>query len=296
MRAAFPLTLLLIPQALLAHDGRAVPADIWSHWNTDPLILIGLLLPTYLYMRGAMTYRVNSLRTTCFVGGMLTLFIALISPFDAMSTTLFSSHMLQHLLFVLLAAPLLVVSRPTPVLLRGLPLTWGKSVGRVLQSHWLQVLRDKLSAPLPVSFLHIAFVWLWHIPALYSAVLSHPLIHALQHASFFLSAVFFWWMIFHSENYGVRVLAVFIVMMTTGVLGALMTFATAPWYVNHSTYASEWGLTLLQDQQLAGLFMWIPPGVIYVVTAGLLLAGWLNAVEQSVLRREHQLMKELSDA
>jgi len=290
------IVLLLVPQLAFAHEGRAVPSDVWTHWNTDPVILAALLLPTYIYFRGAMTYKVSGWRIGCFLGGIAALFLALISPLDVMGATLFSGHMLQHLIFVLLAAPLIVMSRPAPVLLRGLPLAWGKGIGRVSNTTWVHHAWSNVSQPLAVSALHIAFMWLWHIPALYNAALLYPLVHMLQHASFLGSALLFWWMILTNDHYGLRVLAVFIVMMTTGVLGALMTFSNLPWYTSHSLYVSEWGLTLLQDQQLAGLFMWIPPGVVYVVTAGWLLAGWLSAVELNTLKRERQLMKELSDA
>lgn len=297
MRLFFTLLLLvLMPPTALAHEGGAIPADVWTHWNTDPLMLTALLLPLYLYLRGAATYPVARWRTLAFTGGLAVLFVGLISPLDVMGGTLFSGHMLQHLLFMLVAAPLLVSSRPLPSLLRGLPSAWRKTYGKLAHAPSVQKLWTKLARPVPVAGLHIIIVWVWHIPGLYSVALNQPIIHALQHFTFFATALLFWWMIFHTDHYVARILAVFAVMMTTGLLGALMTFATTSWYDDHGTYASAWGLTVLEDQQLAGLFMWIPPGVFYVLVAGVLLGGWLNTVEAKVRARERQLIKEMSDA
>jgi putative membrane protein len=85
-------------------------------------------------------------------------------------------------------------------------------------------------------------------------------------------------------------------MMASGLLGALMTFARAPWYAVHAETGRAWGLTPLADQQLAGVMMWIPMGVVYVVTAAVLLGAWLNAVERRVLERERRLLEEVQDA
>lgn len=287
--------LLLAATGTLAHDGGAIPADVWTHWNTDPLILTVLVLPLYLYLRGAATYRVAGWRTAAFASGIAVLFAALISPLDALSATLFSSHMIQHLLFVMAAAPLLVFSRPLASLLRGLPLNWRKASGQIVQSPTARMIGHSLTQPVPVSILHLAVLWLWHIPALYSAAIEQPVLHFAQHASYFMTAVLFWWMLVNTPGYGSRILAVFVMMMATGLLGALMTFAREPWYRSHAPYVGAWGLAPLEDQQLAGLFMWIPPGFIFVVTAGLLLGGWLNSVEQRVVRRERQLVKEMND-
>jgi putative membrane protein len=283
------LFLLLNTRLTLAHEGGAIPADVWTHWNTDPLLLIGLLLPLALYLRGTWTYPVAHWRTAAFITGIGTLFIALISPLEAMSGSLFSAHMIQHLLLVLVAAPLLVLSRPTAPVLRGLPVRWRKAAGNTARIPVIHKLWTSLTRPVTASSLHLMALWLWHVPALYSAAIAYEALHILEHASFFLTAALFWWSIQSAGQHGVRVLAVFGVMMASGLLGALMTFARSAWYSDHAAYVSAWGLTLLEDQQLAGMFMWIPAGFVYVVTAGVILGAWLNSVEQ-------RLVKELRDA
>lgn len=295
MRVLLCLFLLICIPRALAHGEGAFPADIGTHWNLNALILIGILLPILLYIRG-MGQRVNIWRAVCFMAGMTLLFVALISPVDALGMSLFSGHMVQHLLLVLGAAPLLVLSQPMPALLRGLPLRWGKSVGRITHAPMMQSLWERLTRPITISLVHIAALYMWHIPLLYSAAVQHEALHALEHASFFGTAVLYWHMVRENQDYGSRVLSVFIVMMASGVLGALMTFARVPWYADHSEYVGAWGLTLLEDQQLAGLFMWVPASVIYVVTAAVLLGTWINTVEHRVLERERRLAKDVGDA
>ncbi|MBC7814198.1 MAG: cytochrome c oxidase assembly protein [Burkholderiales bacterium] len=296
MRVIVTFTLVMLTvQPLLAHEGGAIPADVWTHWNLNPLLLIVVMLPLTLYVRGAVTYPVQQWRNAAFTAGIATLFVALISPLDAISGSLFSAHMVQHLLLVLVAAPLFTLCRPLPSLLRGLPAQGRKAFGNVAYDSLVRVLWWRLTRPLNALLLHIAALLVWHLPGLYGLALDQPVIHVLEHASFFLTAALFWWTIRSADDYGVRVLCVFAVMMVSGLLGALMTFANTAWYQDHEPYVAFWGLTLLEDQQLAGLFMWIPTGFIYIVTAALLLGLWLGAVERRVTEREHRLAKEMSD-
>jgi putative membrane protein len=288
--------LMFTIQPVGAHEGGAIPANVWSHWNMNVLLVISLLLPVHFYVRGAATYSLSGWRTAAFMAGMAALFVALISPLDAMSGSLFSAHMVQHLLLVLAAAPLLALSRPTAPLLRGLPMGWRKTFGRMAQVSALKTLWHTLTRPFTVSLLHVASILLWHIPAWYSAAVSNEALHILEHLSFFGTALLYWWMLRENGEYGVRILSVFIVMMSSGLLGALMTFANAAWYGDHARFVGAWGLTTLEDQQLAGLFMWIPAGVVYVVAAALLLGSWLNTVERRMLERENRLLRETGDA
>lgn len=259
------------------------------------MLLAGLLLPAYLYMRGAATYRVERWRTGLFAAGIATLFIALLSPLHGLSHSLFSAHMIQHMLLVLLAAPLLTLGQPLPALLRGLPPTWRKKLGSVAQFAEFKNVWQWLTRPLTVLSLHVATLWLWHAPGLYSAAVNNPMIHALEHASFFITAGLYWWVIRSSHEYGGRVLSAFGLMMASGLLGALMTFSRSPWYSDHTEMALLWGMTPLADQQLAGVIMWIPMGMVYVITAAILLGLWINAVDERVLQREQRLLEEVRD-
>jgi cytochrome c oxidase assembly factor CtaG len=208
--------------------------------------------------------------------------------------------MIQHLLLILIAAPLLMWSRPLAPVLRGLPHGWRKKIGNAAHHPTLQGAWAKMTGAMSVLLLHVAALWLWHLPVLYSAALADEGIHILEHATFFISACLYWWMILNRDPVGGRVLSVFVVMMASGLLGALMTFSGAPWYNDHTLRAAAWGLTPLQDQQIAGLLMWIPAGILYAAIAAVLLGTWLNSLEDRMLRRRRALyrggIKELSDA
>jgi putative membrane protein len=147
--------------------------------------------------------------------------------------------------------------------------------------------------------LYAAVMWLWHMPVLYQAALSNESIHMLQHLMFLVVALGFWAGILHSQPsrkkqvaFGASVLYAFAMALQTGMLGALLTFASHAWYERYATTASFWGLSALDDQQLAGLILWIPGGLVYVVTGMVLFVIWLNAVERDVRERERQAQLE----
>jgi putative membrane protein len=262
-------------------------------WNNDPLILLCLLLAAFVYTRGSITLAQRSAKpmhlwqTAAFFGGILALFVALISPLDSLSDQLFSAHMVQHVLLFLIAPLLLVASKPPVLLLWGIPLNWRLRLGRV--QHWIHPAWEKLTAPGILWLLHAGLMWLWHIPILYQAALHNDLIHVLEHISFFGSALLYWWQIFYprgSRNYayGISILSVFTMMLQSGILGALLTFSVQSWYPAYRTSTPAWGITALQDQQLAGVIMWGPTGLVYAGAALTLFGIWLSLMDKSAIR------------
>ena len=160
-----------------------------------------------------------------------------------MGASLFSAHMGQHLLLVLVAAPLFVWNKPLAPLLRGMRPRWRKAIGVTAHSRPMKTLWQWFVTPAIAATLHIIALGIWHLPALYGAALASTNIHVLEHASFFMTAFCFWWAIWYSEQYGARILSVFSVMMVSGLLGVLITFAPLPWYNEHAQSVVEWGLT-----------------------------------------------------
>jgi cytochrome c oxidase assembly factor CtaG len=215
--------------------------------------------------------------------------VAFISPLNALSTALFSAHMGQHLLLIFVAAPLLVWGMPLIAWLWLLPPLLRHEAGRgwnqlpLLQATW-----RGLTHPLLVWFLWAGALWLWHTPRLYQAALKNSFMHELEHFSFLGAACLFWWLVLQPGGhrrleYGVGVLFVFTTALQSGALGALITFAPTPLYPVYTSTALAWHLTPLEDQQLAGLMMWIPGSLIYVLTALSLFLTWLKIIEQKVL-------------
>jgi putative membrane protein len=292
--------LLLALQGLaLAHEGGPLePGEVWAAWNWDPLLLLSLLVPAWLYLKGVRSLwskaghgrGVGFRHVAAFLGGMAALFLALVSPLDALALTLFSAHMVQHLLLVMVAAPLLVLGLPPAAQAWAVPARWRVGLGQWWHRQgWLRAVWRWLTHAVAAWLLHAAAVTLWHIPYFYQAALVNDFAHFLEHASFFFSAVLFWVVVFrrpaHGQmDYGVRMLVVFTMMMYQGVIGALITFSRQPWYPFYESSVGPWGITLLEDQQLAGAIMWVPGNFVYLVVFIWLLWEWFQAME----RRERQ--------
>lgn len=207
----------------------------------------------------------------CFVVGLLAVTAALCPPFDEAADRLFSVHMVQHELLMVVAAPLLVASRSFPVLLWALPHQGRIAVARLVRGLRIRAIWSWLTSPLPASVLHGLAIWLWHAPLLFDAALKHEWIHVVQHLSFFGTALLFWTSVIRPrrpEMRGQAVLSLFATSVHSGVLGALLTFARTPWY-------APYGARAIEDQQLAGLIMWIPASVAYLVASLVVARRWL---------------------
>jgi cytochrome c oxidase assembly factor CtaG len=147
-----------------------------------------------------------------------------------------------------------------------------------------------LTLPFVAWLIHAIALWTWHMPVLFEAVLHNELVHTAQHLSFLLSALLFWWALIHGRQgwmgYGAAVLYVFTTSLHSGLLGALLTFSRSVWYPSYLGLTNSWGLTPLEDQQLGGLIMWIPAGVLYAFAGLALVAGWLREAEARATKRE----------
>jgi putative membrane protein len=184
-----------------------------------------------------------------FAAGIGVLALAVLSPLHHLAERFLWAHMIQHELLMVVAAPLLVLGRPLQAFV------------------WLQPVRIPrwLSDPLLAWGLHAAAIWLWHAPHFFEAAVSGEGLHFAQHASFLGSAILFWWAVLARGELGAMA-SLFTTMLHTGALGALMTFSRASWY---SGYA-------LEDQQLAGLVMWVPAGLVYPLVALFIGSRWLR--------------------
>jgi putative membrane protein len=218
--------------------------------------------------------RVNRWQLAMFIGGWLVLALALISPLHELAEERLSAHMLQHELLILLAAPLLALARPHMLLL-----SWVQINQRRRAARWMS--RARLSMP-AAWIIHTAALWIWHFPWLYDASVNQPMVHAAQHLSFFATAMLFWWSVLaRRSNYGAAAIYVFLTAMHSGLLGVMLFLSPRLWY---GSYAGRPGA--LEDQQLAGLIMWVPGGVALAITAMFLLWRWLNDLENRATARE----------
>jgi cytochrome c oxidase assembly factor CtaG len=307
------LLVALFPAVAQAHSGN----ERLGGWSLDLPVLFGLVLADLLYSLGwarqrrASRERNPAWRAIGFRAGLIVLALALVSPIDAYGDELLAMHMAQHLLLTIIAPPLLVLGAPLLPMLWGLPRPLRLGVGRLLSRRSpLRWALGWLAHPVSAWVLSAGVLWAWHLPGLYEAALASERMHIAEHLSFFLTAVLFWWHVCYPLpgrrplSYGLTLVYVFTAMLQSSLLGALMTLARRPWYPSYEaargvpvalagTAAPEnlffcgpdhtWGLSPLDDQQLAGLLMWVPGGLVYVGAMLALLAVWMH--QPSALRK-----------
>lgn len=258
-------------------------------WNWQPWVLASLAIAALWYAAGLRgLYRrmdaprvVRSGEVAAFFTGLVALFIALVSPIDSIADQLFWIHMIQHLLLLMVAAPLLVLGRPAVVFLWAFGLSARKRVGHAWTALRLRQVIDALMQPLLVWVLFCGVFVFWHFPGPYQWALRDEGVHTLEHLSFLITALMFWSIVI--EPSGRRRLdcgPTLVFVMTAAILsalpGALIALAPRPLYPAHAKGAAAWGLTLLQDQQLAGIVMWIPGGFIYLAAAAFVFLKWMQ--------------------
>ena len=267
----------------MSHPGNHVPdVSEWIGWWTfDPLVLAGLTTAVGLYTAGMLRMpRPQPARAVAFYAGILTCALALLSPIDRASDVLFSAHMVQHELLMLVAAPLVVLAKPYATILWALP--------EAARPH-LRFTRawNTLTLPAVALGLHAAARIAWHVPALFDAARADERIHAFQHLTFFVTAVLFWSSLAYGRygrfGYGVGVAFVFCTMLYTGLQAAEMTLGQHAQYA-HAGPTLRWGLDPVEDQQRAGLLMWVPAAVVMTSIALAIFAAWLGQAERAAER------------
>jgi cytochrome c oxidase assembly factor CtaG len=288
LRRALAL-LLLAPAFAFAHRGQPLqPDDLLSAWEFDPGVIIPLVLSAVLYWRGSRRdLGLTTLEQSCFWLGSASLVLALVSPLHRLGEVLFCAHMTQHEILMLVSAPLLVISRPLVTFLWALPFQWRRSLGRWSKGNYVQRSWSFFTDPFSAWWIHAAAIWAWHIPYLFDLTLRSNLAHSAQHLSFFLSALVFWWSLFYAHGrrtYGAGVLYVFTTAIHTGILGALLTFSSRPWYSPYLLTTEAWGYTPLEDQQLGGLIMWVPASLVYLAAGLYLFSAWLKESDAALVR------------
>jgi cytochrome c oxidase assembly factor CtaG/cytochrome c551/c552 len=275
-------------------SGHGLAASAVREWEFSPLVVVPLAVTAALYVVGLrrLWRRAGSGRgmsrwsAASFGFGWMTLVVSLVSPMAWLSGILFSVHMTQHTLLLLVAAPLLTFGHPLLAWMWALDPKRRVVIARAFRGRATMRAWHVVTAPLSVFLIQAVALWVWHIPSWYEAALHSDLIHALEHVCFVLAGSLFWWAMVNGRygrsGYGLGVLYVFLTAIHSSALGALATVAPSVWYSDYARQGARWGVDALQDQQLAGLLMWIPAGVIFIVLGLALLAAWLGESERRV--------------
>jgi putative membrane protein len=274
---------------VFAHSVHEALADtaMLSAWSFEPWLFFCLAASAVLYAiglcrvwrRAGRGHGASVPQVAAFVAGWLTLVVALATPLDQLGSVLFSAHMVQLELLMLVAAPLLALARPLALWAWALPQLWRRTAGRFFHRPAWRVPWLIITGPLVAWLLHALALWLWHIPALFDAALNDSAVHTWQHLSFLLTALLFWWSVLGAvsrREQGVALVSLFTTMVHTGALGALLTLARTPWYAHYFATTPPFGINALEDQQLGGLIMWVPAGGVYIVCGLVMAARWLG--------------------
>ena len=225
-----------------------VPAEIAARWNLDPVLLLVLAAIPLLYFRALPA---SARAPAAFWGAWSLAVLLFVSPFCALTSALFSARVVHHLAVEIVLAPLVVLALPR-LKVSGIGAIW--------------------------VILQVVVFWAWHAPAAYSAALSSHALYWTMQLSMIATAALFWAWI-RTASFPSAVAGLLATMVAMGLLGALITFAGSPLYAPHFATAQPWGVSALEDQQLAGLIMWAPGGGFYLAAALLLASRWLRRQE-----------------
>jgi cytochrome c oxidase assembly factor CtaG len=272
-------------------------------WTFEPLPTLGIALALG-WWRWAVR-RVNALhpanpvprrRSVAFGLGILAIAFALLSGIDRYDTTLFSVHMVQHVLLLLVAAPLIALSAPVTLLLRvASPETRRRRLLPILHSRVVRV----IGHPVVAWLLFASVMWVTHFSPLFDAALEDPFIHDLEHGLFLVSAFLFWWPAVALDPapwrmpHPARVMYVFLQMPQNTFLAVVILNATSVLYHHYATLQRPWGPTALDDQHLAAAVMWLAGDGIFIAALFAIIYGWMQAEGRDSGRADRQAAVEL---
>ena len=298
-------TAVALPAIVLAHGTFPVePPSLVTlalGWHVDPLVVAGLLAAAVgwvlLARRVARLHPAHPIpasRTAAWFGGLAAIAVALLSGIESYDTTLFSIHMVQHLLLMLVAPPLIALSAPITQLLRAASPSWRARMLRVLHSGGAGALGHPIVAWLTFTVV----MWVSHFSPLFDAALENPLIHDVEHAGFLLAGTLFWWPAVAADpargrlSYPVRALYLLLQMPPSSFLGMLITFANEPLYAHYATLGSPYGIDALADQQLAGGVMWVAGDVVFILGILCIVAAWMRHEERDTSAADRRVDTE----
>ncbi len=264
-------------------------------WRID--VVIVLVLAGTIYAWGWLQLRavrqkarvptsrlVTKGRLISYLGGLVVLAVALMSPIDVLGAQLLTFHMIQHLLLIMIAPPLLLLANPLPFFLWGLPRKARFVVASMLKpkASFRRILR--LSTTPGVVWLAFVVVYVgWHDPHAYNAALQFEWVHDVEHLTFFATGMLFWWHVtaagprIHKRfPFGVRIGYLAAAIPPNMLTGVAIAFANEPIYTYYTTVPRLFGLTVMQDQMIGGVIMWVPGSMMYIIAILIMVSRWLQ--------------------
>ena len=281
-----------------------------SSWDWRPEVIVTILVMGALFLIGWRRLRAISgpaknwqslgarWRPIFYIIGLLVIGFALMSPLDVLVQQLFFMHMIQHLLLIMVAPVFLLLPNPMPFVLWGLPprmrLAAGSALNSVInkESTAGRTLR-KLTSPVAVWFVMIAFIVGWHDPNMYNAALRSEFVHDLEHVTMFIAGMLFWWTVtgagprLHKNmSRPAKVAFVLAAIPPNMALGASLAFAQEPIYSFYNDMPRLWGISVLNDQRLSGVIMWVPGSMMYLIAALIIIFRILSGEDKKPVPAE----------
>jgi putative membrane protein len=294
MRVLLFLASVLAPQAAIAHgDEIRAGQSIMAMWQFEPELVLGLVTASGLYLAGVRRgAAARWWRHVLFFGGLLALALALLSPIEPLADHVFAIHQVEHMLLRSIAPMLILLSQPQAALMRGMP-EWLRhgAVGPVIASSIVRRTFGFFSQPLIATVLFVGISWFWMVPRWHDvAILDEP-IHYTWHVTLLVTGLFFFSTIFdprpapNGAKLGTRLVMFWCAAMGNIILGAFLTFKTAPLYHAYDVLGRMFGLDPVTDEQVGGLTMWIPGCMMFATSAILILHRWGLDEERTAERR-----------
>ena len=299
------LAWVVIAPSVAAHgsvpDEPPSAANLLLGWTFPPLptlaILVAVVWWTWATRRVNAAHPANPVpraRTWAFGAAMVALAFALLSGIERYDTTLFSVHMVQHLLLTMVAAPLIALAAPITLILRlATPDTRRRVVLPVLHSRAVRF----LAFPVVAGLAFAVVMWGAHFSPLFDAALENPLAHDLEHALFLGTALLFWWPVAAVDPspsrlaHPSRTLYTFLQMPQNTFLAVIILGATVPLYEHYATLEIPWPgwtTTALDDQRLAAGIMWVGGDLLFIGAVAAVVWGWMRAEEASTERADRR--------
>jgi putative membrane protein len=284
------LALAVLPAVAKAHGlgGNEPGVEPWIAMSLALSAIAYVMGLSRIWSRAGIGRGIARGQAASFASGWLSLVVAASATFERLSAHSFSLHMIEHEMLMLIAAPLLVAGRPLAVFAWAFPRGIRADL-RLPPTGRVRAAWALLTAPALATFVQLGALWAWHAPGWFEAALGSRGLHALQHTTFLVTALCFWWAVREglAARAGVSCASLFVTMIGSGALGALLTFSSALWYPAYAGVSSPLGWTPLEEQQVGGLLMWIPGGMLYMAVALWRVHRGLAAMPRSIREPEY---------
>lgn len=275
-----------------AHDGLAAGQNALTAWSTNPIPSFALILAAYLYLTGlsrwnSPTHPISGWQKTSFFSGLVVIFIALQSPIDPIAEHMFSFHQLQHILIRMVAPLLILGGAPLTPMLRGLP-PWALLgvVRPIVRNSLARSAYYRLTNPVVATLIFLSVLYLWQVPVNMNLALRNDLVHEFMHLTMMFSGFLFYWLVIDPKphrsrmHYGLRVLYLGLIVIPNTMLGVALVFAGAPLYSAYVDAGQLFGMSIMDDQQLGGLMLWVPGDMMSILAAGVVMVLWYQKEEE----------------